>query len=278
MTCERKVKRNVIVFSLVLPLLLFCSFVYAQIGGLSADFDIVVDNTKPNVTVLYNESIRPVSFSFSLEDDDGTNFDSLFSTPEYMDNNKVVNMHIEEHLWPGFYVFTVSACDMLGNCDEGTQKEFEIELSELNITLVMPRFMIFSSVYTDLIIETNRPTRCRYGLENSSFDDMRDLFILDEIYSEKHEVIDFEYYYDDQVFVACIDSYGTEKTKSYIFTFDDGVPLIEVSGDDIYSLPLSTSIEVKSKNKPVQCRFTKISNEDFDEMRDFTGLDLDDEY
>ena len=233
----------------------------------------VIDNTKPEIKIVFNEEIDPFSLEYFLIDENETDYPNSFLKPDFADSYTVVYLQCEEELFPATYTFGVKACDVVGNCGDYYYKEFEIELPELKIELEIPLFGIFSSIYPDLILTTNREAICRYSLSDEDYDLMNDQ-MTDE-FSIQHKVLNFPFS-RQRVYFECLDKYSLSRKKEFDFTYDNGVPHIDIEGDDVYNLPLQTNIRVESK-KDVICKFTKEINKDFDEMIEFTGYDFENE-
>jgi hypothetical protein len=259
--------------SLAFLLPLFSLFALGEPDILGID---ITENTIPSITVMFNEPISVSTLSYSLTDSANADITKVLSTPKFSDLYDKVYLKVEEELGVGKYTFSVSACDIVGNCAEKPdKKEFEIKMSELNITLNQPLFGVFSAKSSELIIETNREATCRYGLIDTEIKDMDGSFINDGEYMVKHKVSNFQFIFD-KVYFKCKDKYGYTAKKEITFTFDNTAPVIEVKGVDVYNLPLRSKLSVHSINREVQCAFSKTAAREFNEMIGFAGFRLDD--
>lgn len=264
----------ILIAVIILTLVVHAVFVAADFNP-TADFD-EVNTTKPKITIIYDEPIRPESFKFAVLNSLEIDKAGLFTEPYFSPGHTEVYLNATADLEPGIYdLIILDVCDKVDNCADSYFTEFELILPALSIELVEPKFGIFSAERTDLTLKTNRDANCRFSTIDETYDLMGGKFISEGTPSVSHTYINFPYI-SDKVYFRCKDKFGEETSVDMTFSYDNTPPRINVEADDVFSLPIRSQLRVECTNKKVQCKYSKEKYEEFDQMTEFDGFNLDD--
>ncbi|MCB9358624.1 thrombospondin type 3 repeat-containing protein [Candidatus Woesearchaeota archaeon] len=259
-------------------LLLYIFSILTAISISSAADITINNNTKPTITVFYNESVDVSFVWYYLHDSEDNDISDLLNRFTYNGMTTELYFTLKDDLRPDNYIFGIQACDILHNCQsEHTEQEFIIELPDLSINLMQPIFAIFNDQDQDLIINTTREAVCKMDTSNNLFEDMR-YSLGNDAYKVQHKIRIPTFGKDGKrYYILCQDKFGEEAEADYLFKLDRQRPSIDVEADDVLTKHLETELRVTSSNKEVQCRFSDDGGEDFYDMYPFDGFDLYDE-
>jgi hypothetical protein len=259
-----------ILFSALISLFFIIAFAAAaDIVGVTVN----VNDTTPNITVVYNETIKTGTIAYSLKNQSNVTLNSYLSA--FTTNQQMTEIYFQIllDLSPASYTFSIKACDVVNNCGDYYIKPFNIILPPLNITIDYPRFAIFKEVPSLLRIKTNREAMCRYGLSNETYDNMEFYFINDGTFKLNHTEASFWYVVNDVYFV-CKDKFLETVSSHVQFYSDPNEAILQVSATNAFSKPLKSQMKVVSaNNKPIQCKYTKDISKDYAIMTSFRGYD-----
>ena len=278
MNFKSKMRLHLVNLILLITFLILTFAVNAQFGQLEAGVTTSVNNLMPNITVVYNESVNPTTVVYSLENLSGkdyTNSLQVFSPNDCNADCSKLYFRTWVSLIPGSYIFSIKVCDIAGNCGENDYtKEFEVNLPNLEINLIQPKFLLFKDKKTTWIINSSREAVCKFSFSDDDYDDMNISFSELNNYTLIHKYYDFSFF-KRWTYVGCKDEHGYEAKEKFYFDLDNVKPLIDVTAEDVYSEPIISNMTVISSNKDVQCKHSRQSYSDFSDMTEFFGYNLD---
>ena len=258
-----KNKRGDSRFLLVLTLFIIMTI---TLSGFVFAVDNVINNTRPNITVKYEEFIDSSTLDATIEDENGKKYKVSLNDFLIANDESTFIYKPDRELGVGEYIFYVKACDVLGNCGQYWKGEFEVELPELVVEWKKPLFGMYSTDRVNIELETNRKSICRYSkVNNIKFSNMEGVTSSGSNYVRKH-IFNNVGEKNKKLYFKCVDKFNDEATLEKTLIYDSEAPQIEVSAEDVYSTT-STKLEIKVINdKQVLCRYSKEDSIPFDKM------------
>ncbi len=233
-------------------------------------FAATVNNTTPTIKVEYNETVVLVNYSLSR---------NLFGTIYYYDleytteDNKTFEFQPINELSDGVYLFSVTAKDLVDN-QITHEYTFEVNATNLEITLIEPTYGVSPTSIFDLTVETNRKSLlCKYTDDgfNYPFSDM----LLTEQYftttdNSLHTIADFDKLQGSQegttytIYVKCNTTNGLineENPGVFELSVDSSQPVITnlyFSPSEIIFPPPEATLHAITDDKAI-CKYSETS-------------------
>ncbi len=224
----------------------------------------------PEIYVKYEEALDVNDISELLVSDDGEEYDVTLIQDNISQGETHLTYQVDNDLAIGKYVFSIKACDLLDNCGEFWKVDFEVELPDLAITWIKPRFGIFNDISLSIEIETNREAVCKHSIGDKSFEDMEGISTTGTDIVSKHIFRGLGYNDINGVnaYIKCRDKFGDEASFVQFLEYDNQAPQIEVSAEDAFGDPLTTTLNVEIINKKKSiCKYSSTIPDDFESMR-----------
>ena len=201
-----------------------------------------VNNSRPNITVEYNETVSIVDYSLSR---------NLFGIIYYYDltyttiDNKTFVFQPTIDLSDGLYLFSVTAKDVVEN-QITHEYTFEIIATNLSISLYEPTYGVSPVSVFDLTVQTNKKSLlCKYTTDGfrypyASMLNTEQFFTTSD--NTLHTISNFNKLQGSQegttytIFVKCNTTTGTINEESpavFTLTLDSSAPVIT----NLYSIP-----------------------------------------
>lgn len=252
------IKTNSVFILVIILLVLNINFVFSS--------TVIVETTNPDIYVRYDKLIDLSKVETRLEDQEGKVFEVKREHSNISESRSELLFRPLSDLNVGNYIFSVSACDDLGNCADFWRGNFRVELPRLKITWKSPRFGLFRETSLPVLLETNRESICRLDIADGNFNELSVKSTNQVGYSLNH-VFNNVNFFGETLYIRCQDRFGDEARHTQLINYDNQQPLIRLSAEDVYSTPVRTTLSIEIINgKESVCRYSRDQILEFEAM------------